>query len=219
MSRVRVKICGITRREDLSAAVDAGADAVGFVVGVPSSPRNLSSDKAGELIDHTPVFVDSVVVTVPGSLSQLERVYRELNPSALQIHGQNLSDVTLRERLPGARLIRAVQAKSDDVIEAAVAASEAFDAVLLDSSASGKYGGTGKTHDWALSKCVNQAIAPKPLILAGGLRPENVRDAILAVRPYAVDVSSGVESHPGIKDPKRVSMFVRNAKEAETCGN
>ena len=212
-----MKICGITRNEDLAAAIEAGADAVGFVVGVPSSPRNLTLNKAEEMIKNTPIFVNAIAVTVPKNLHQLIKIYEKLRPDALQIHGNSLSDTIIREELSKARLIRAVQVTSNRVIKAAVKAANAFDAVLLDSYVLGKYGGTGKTHDWQLDKRVREAIRPRPLILAGGLKPENVKEAIRVVQPYAVDVSSGVESHPGIKDPEKVFEFIKNAKEADVC--
>jgi len=214
MRRVRVKICGITRKEDLAVAVAAGADAVGFIVGVPSSPRNLSIEKAEKLIRQVPIFVKSVLVTAPTSLDTLLKTYEKLSPDAIQIHGENLSEASaLRERLPNAILIRAIHANPINALEIAPKASKSFDAVLLDSSAHGKYGGTGAVHDWELSKQVNQAIHPKPLILAGGLNHVNVKGAIRRVKPYAVDVCTNVESRPGIKDPKKVWAFIENAKE------
>lgn len=216
MRKVRVKICGITREEDLAIAVAAGADAVGFIVGVTSSPRNLTLKEAEKLIKQVPIFVDSVVVTVTNSINLLNKIYGKLRPDALQIHGDNLSESSiLLEKIHDARLIKAVYAKTGNVIEAAMEASSSFDAVLLDSFVYGKYGGTGVVHDWDLSKRVKQAIHPKPLILAGGLNPENVRDAVRAVQPYAVDVSTGVESRPGIKDPEKVLAFIQNAKEVK----
>ncbi|MDH5438272.1 MAG: phosphoribosylanthranilate isomerase [Candidatus Bathyarchaeota archaeon] len=213
--KVKVKICGITSNKDLATAVEAGADAVGFVVNVPSSPRNLTPEKAEKMMKNTPVPVKNVVVAVPKSLSELIEVYKRLRPDILQIHGHNLLDSAIREKLANTCLIRAVQAKSDRVVEDAVKATNTFDAVLVDSFVSGKLGGTGRVHDWELSRRVKQLIHPKPLILAGGLNPENVRDAVRAVQPYAVDVSTGVESRPGVKDPEKVFAFIRNAKEVE----
>ena len=213
--RVKVKICGITSNEDLATAVEAGADAVGFVVNVPSSPRNLTPEKAEKIMKNTPVFVKNVVVAVPKILYELIEIYKRLRPDILQIHGHNLPDSVIREKLANTRLIRAVQANSDGVVEDAVKAAKAFDAVLVDSFVSGKFGGTGRVHDWELSRRVKRLIHPKPLILAGGLNPENIRDAVRAVQPYAVDVSTGVESRPGVKDPKKVFSFIRSAKEVE----
>ena len=214
MRKVRVKICGITREEDLAIAVAAGADAVGFIVGVASSPRNLTLKEAEKLIKQVPIFVDSVVVTVTNSINLLSKIYGKLRSDALQIHGENLSEASIiREKIHDTRLVKAVYMKTGNVIKNAMEASSSFDAVLLDSFVYGKYGGTGIVHDWDLSKRVKQVIHPKPLILAGGLNPENVKDAIRAVQPYAVDVSTGVESRPRIKDPEKVLAFIQNAKE------
>lgn len=213
MRKVRVKICGITREEDLAVAVAAGADAVGFIVGV-SSPRNISLKKAGKLIRLVPIFVKSVLVMVPTSVDELLKTYEKLSPDAVQIHGESLPDAsTLREELPNTPLIIAIAANSINALEVASGASKSFDAVLLDSLAHGRHGGTGMVHDWNLSKRVKHVIHPKPLILAGGLNPENVKDAVNTVQPYAVDVCTGVEAHPGIKDPDKVLAFIENAKE------
>ena len=211
MNNIRVKICGITQKEDLEFAVNAGADAVGFVVGVPSSPRNISLRKASNLIKQVSPFVKSVLVTVPQSLEELDDILKMLNPGAIQIHGAYL-DEKVRDKFPNRLLIRAVKANVKDAIIKAEEEAKIFDAILLDSCVEGKYGGTGITHDWRLSRKVKQAIHPKPLILAGGLTPENVADAVQAVEPYAVDVSSGVECQPGIKDHQKILKFVENAK-------
>jgi len=213
--KVKVKICGITSNEDLAMAVKAGADAVGFVVNVPASPRNITPEKAEKIMKYTPVFVKNVVVAVPKSLDELMEIYERLGPDILQIHGHNLLDSDIREKLANTRLIRAVQAKSEGVVEDSIKAANAFDAVLVDSFVSGRFGGTGMIHDWELSKRVKKLIHPKPLILAGGLNPENVGDAVRAVQPYAVDVSTGVELQPGVKDPDKVFAFIKNAKEVE----
>src|SRR3989304_2377774 len=191
MRRVRVKICGITRKEDLDAAATAGADAVGFVVGVASSPRNIALEKAEKLIRQVPPFVKSVLVTVPKSVDEFE-IYEQLNPDAIQIHGENLhAAASIRLKFPNTLLIVAVNANLTNALDVVSKASKIFDAVLLDSFADGRYGGTGIVHDWELSKRVKQAIHPKPLILAGGLTPENVAEAVRIVEPYAVDGSRG----------------------------
>jgi phosphoribosylanthranilate isomerase len=213
MRMVRVKICGITREEDLDAAAAAGADAVGFVVGVASSPRNVSLTEAEMLIRQVPPFVKSVLVTVPASLEDLVETCEKLNPEAVQIHGEKLPDVdAVREHLPNKLLIGTVNANPTNAIDNATKAAKIFDAILLDSLAHGKHGGTGVIHDWNVSQHVKQLIYPKPLILAGGLNPENVAEAVRTVQPYAVDVSSGVEQQPGIKDHKKIIKFIKNAK-------
>jgi phosphoribosylanthranilate isomerase len=213
MNVVRVKICGITRKEDLNAAAAAGADALGFVVGVASSPRNLSLAEAGSLIRQVPPFVKTVLVTVPSSLEELVATCEALNPDAVQIHGENLQEFSdIRDKLPNTLLIGAVKANAEDVVNKAAEAAKMFDAVHLDSFVQGKHGGTGVVHDWNMSQRVKRAVYPKPLILAGGLNPENVAEAVRTVEPYAADVSSGVERQPRIKDHQKMVEFVRNAK-------
>ena len=212
MNAVRVKICGITRKEDLDAANKAGADAVGFVVGVASSPRNISLADAERLMRQVPPFVKSVLVTVPANLEELMTTCEALNPDVVQIHG-DLQDIgASRNKLSAKPLIGAVKANSPNAVSNAVKAAKMFDAVILDSFVQGKHGGTGVVHDWNISRQIKRAVYPKPLILAGGLNPENVADAVRTVQPYAVDVSSGVERQPGIKDHQKIVEFVRNAK-------
>lgn len=214
MRNVRVKICGLTREEDLAVAVAAGADAVGFIVGVPSSPRNLTVEKAEMLLSQVPIFVDSVVVMAPKSIKQLVEVCEGLKPSAIQIHGkEQLDSSEIREKIKDTRLIKTVYVTEDALNETAIEDSKMFDALLLDSFSKGQYGGTGKVHDWTLSRQIKEAVAPVPVILAGGLKPENVKESILTVQPYAVDVASGVELSPGVKDHEKVRAFVENAKK------
>jgi phosphoribosylanthranilate isomerase len=217
---VRVKICGITRPEDLALAVAAGADAVGFLVGVPSSPRNLTLERAEELLRQVPIFVDSVVVTTPQDIEGLAEICDKLGPTAIQIHGKKQLEATeIRERIRDTQLIKTIYVDPDALDKTTIADSKIFDAILLDSFTRGQYGGTGKVHDWKLSRQIREAVDPTPVILAGGLRPENVREAILTVHPYAVDVASGVELQPGIKDPKKVQAFVENTKETKIAKN
>jgi len=218
MRTVKVKICGITREEDLKMVSDLGADAIGFVVDVPSSPRNISLKKAEKFIRFVPVFVKSVLVMVPKSIDELVLTCEKLNPNILQIHGENILDAsTLREKISNTSIIRALNANQENALKAASEASKSFDAILLDSSTHGMYGGTGKVHDWNISKRVKQVICSKPLILAGGLNPENVKEGIRMVQPYAVDVSTGVESLPGIKDPDKVYTFIDNSRQMWIC--
>lgn len=208
MNPVKVKICGIVTKRDLRASVKAGADALGFVVDVPDSPRNLSINKAEKLMKETPIFCQRVVVTVAKDIESIVKICKRLRPEAVQVHGCDIDDWRLKKSLCDIRIIRSVPASSNNVINEAVSASRIFDAVHIDSYVKGKFGGTGVTHNWRLSKLVRDAVHPKPLILAGGLNPENVVEAIKIVRPYAVDVSSGVECETGVKDPKKITNFI-----------
>jgi len=217
---VRVKICGITREADSAFAVAAGVDAVGFLVGVPESPRNLTLERAENLLRQVPVFVDRVVVTAPQSIDGLAEICERLKPTAIQIHGKKSFDASeIRERIRYTRLIKTVYVTEDVLNETAVEELKTFDAVLLDSFTKGQYGGTGRVHDWNLSRRIKEAVAPLPVILAGGLKPENVKEAILTVQPYAVDVASGVELQPAVKDHEKIRAFVENAKEIKLPDN
>ncbi len=212
MTCVRVKICGITREQDLADAVDAGADAVGFVVASPLSPRNLTYERAKELIKNVPIFVDSVVVTATSDFSELLKVCNVLRPSALQICGNEFSNVEkLRNVLSNIKLIKVINVHEVSDVKSLKNLANEFDALLLDSVVGG-YGGQGKVHNWKISSKIVEYLSPKPVILAGGLTPENVAYAVQNVRPYAVDVSSGIEVSPGIKDRKKIFEFVKNAK-------
>jgi phosphoribosylanthranilate isomerase len=215
MRTVKVKICGITREEDLEVACGLGADMVGFVLEISSSPRNLRLKKAKCLFNLVPENVKSVLVTVPNNLKQVLEAYNLLKPDIIQLHGENFLDLRLlKEKLPRAALIKVVHVAGEEAIEKAAYEASFFDGILVDSYAPGKHGGTGLVHDWSISKRVRDAIYPKPLILAGGLNPTNVLRAVETVKPYAVDVSTGVESNPGFKDPAKVEAFIRRAKQA-----
>lgn len=207
---VRVKICGITRSQDLIAAVNAGADAIGFITGFPKSPRNLSLDAAGNLVKQVPPFVDSVLVTNSEMLSdELERFAR-IGPDAIQLHGEPDDYERTRKRL-SSNLIKVLQVKQG--IHTNVDASlRGYSAVLTDTYKKGYEGGTGLVSDWDECALIRDRVHPLPLILSGGLTPANVRGAIAKVRPFAVDASSGVESAPGIKDDRKIVKFVRLAK-------
>jgi phosphoribosylanthranilate isomerase len=214
MTRVRVKICGITSTKILNIAVNAGVDSVGFVVNVPNSPRNISIKKAKTLIKSTPVYVEPIVVTAPLNIKKLKEIYLKLQPCTLQIHGSNIIQIGKERSILNTRIIGAVNVDTDNIISKACQTANQYDAVIIDSNSPGLQGGTGITHNWKISKLVKATIHPTPLILAGGLNPENVSSAIKEVKPYAVDVSSGVEKKPGVKDPEKIFKFVKKVIEA-----
>lgn len=209
MRRVRVKICGITRLQDVYTCVRAGADALGFIVDVPSSPRRISLDKAKQLMRATPPFVTRTAVTIFKSTEQILKIYSELKPDAIQLHGNLPSAEVLQEISERTRVIGAVNVSPNMPIEKIPNLIEAFDAVLVDSHIPGMCGGTGVVHDWSISRRIRNMIYPRPLILAGGLRPDNVGSAILIVKPFAVDVSSGVES--------QIVSFIEEVRRTEKC--
>lgn len=215
MGTVKVKICGITNEKDLEMVCNLGADAVGFVVGVPNSPRNLPLEKARELFKRVPTLVMSVLVVASQSPEPLLKLHENLKPDIIQIHGEfNYGAASLKEKFPNTVLVRSVSVKSEEAVQEAVKAAKFFDAVHVDSWVAGRYGGTGLTHNWNVSRRIRETIHPKPLIMAGGLTAENVKEAVEIVKPYAVDVSTGVEAKTGVKDPAKVEAFIKNAKQA-----
>lgn len=211
---VHVKICGITRYQDLTVAIDAGADLIGFIIGVTSSQRNLDLAKAKELISKVHNDVSSVAVTVFKTKEELTKICEELETDYLQIHGNFQSILkSVPETLSRERIIGAINGRNSDASELSVKVSDIFHTILLDSTTHDGLGGTGITHDWNLSRRIRDTIYPNRLILAGGLTPENVEDAIEKVRPYGVDVSTGIEEKPGIKDHKKLFDFITRVKE------
>jgi phosphoribosylanthranilate isomerase len=215
MNSVYVKICGITSPDDLQIAVEAGTDAIGMVIDVPQSLRNISLTQAKQLIKRIPDSIETVAVTVPKDLNDLVKIYNELNPTFIQIHGLEHLQKEIRSELSNTQLIGTFQVKPDIDIEAIKKMANYFDAIMLDSYVPGKSGGSGVTHNWKVSKKVRVALNPKHFFLAGGLTPDNVKAAIEIVKPFAVDVSTGVESSPGKKDRTKVFQFIKNAKEVE----
>ena len=215
----RVKICGVTCREDLRAAVEAGADAVGLLVDVPvDSPREIDSQRAVELADAVPPFVTTVLVTMPETPERAVELVRAVEPDAVQIHGDiGAGDLAYLTATVSAQVLKVVDAADP---EAARRYDDLADGLLVDSVDDDGAGGTGRTHDWERTAEV-AATLDSPVVLAGGLTPGNVADAVRAVDPFAVDVASGVEAAgaddvAGRKDPDAVADFVAAAKRAHT---
>jgi phosphoribosylanthranilate isomerase len=207
----RVKICGLTRETDLEAVVAAGADAVGITAAVAvDTPREVSVDRAADLVAAVPPFVTSVLVTMPETVERAVELVEHVEPDAVQLHGAlGPTDVeAVRERAP-AKVVVAVDAEADDVRDHAAAA----DALLVDSVDEQGGGGTGETHDWDRTREVVADLGV-PVVLAGGLTPENVAEAVETVGPFAVDVASGVEREGGVKDHETVRQFVERATGA-----
>jgi phosphoribosylanthranilate isomerase len=202
-----VKICGITRVEDALAAAHAGAHAIGLIF-YAGSPRQVPHDVARRVVEALPPFVTSVALFVDAKSIDVERVIGEVKPQLLQFHGDEDPEFCERFGLP---YIKAAKVRRGvDLIQYARRYTTAK-GLLLDTFVDGSYGGTGATFDWALIP--DQF--PLPLILAGGLHPDNVADAIRRVRPWAVDVSSGVEAAKGIKDAAKIAAFIRGVRNAD----
>ena len=202
----RVKICGLMSRQDLDYALAAGADAVGFVVEIKSSRHCLSAAEAADLIRRVPIYTKSVAVINPRDIDGAVRLAHETGAEALQVHGSlSPGDMAELKGRVSQKLIAAVAAKAGG--EEARRYEAVADAVLLDSMVGGTLGGTEMVHDWLVSAEIAASLKI-PVILAGGLYPGNVGEAIERVKPYAVDVSSGVETE-GRKDPARVRSFLQ----------
>jgi phosphoribosylanthranilate isomerase len=199
----RVKICGVTRVEDARAAVEAGADAIGFVF-YPPSPRAVALERAVEIARELPPFVARVGVFVDPEETAVRNAAELAGLTALQFHGSESPEFCRRFRIPVIKAFRMQTASSLDLLEAYRELPW-----LLDSFAPGQLGGTGVAFDWALAQAAKQR-NPR-LILAGGLTATNVAEAVRQVAPYAVDVSSGVEVAPGVKDHAILREFIRAA--------
>jgi phosphoribosylanthranilate isomerase len=202
---VRVKICGVTNAEDALAAVDAGANALGFMF-YESSPRNVAVKVAADIIRQLPPFVAKVGVFVNAAEENVRRAIGESGIDTLQFHGDETPEFC-RGFLP----LKIYKAFRMENLESLLALpGYRTDAWLLDSFVEGKRGGTGAQFNWDLA--VESKKFGRPIILAGGLTPENVAEAVRKVQPFAVDVSSGVESAPGKKDHAKVRRFIAAAK-------
>jgi phosphoribosylanthranilate isomerase len=201
---VKVKICGITNSADAQAAVEAGADMVGFVF-AEASPRFVSVETAAAISQTLPTHVVRVGVFVNALEEFVADTARECGLSLLQFHGDENSWFCTQFGIMSMKAFRMRDEKSLDEL-----LSFTTDAWLLDAHVEGERGGSGQTFNWHLAVAAQKF--GKPLFLAGGLRPENVAQAIREVRPFAVDVSSGVESLPGKKDHAKIAAFVRAAK-------
>jgi phosphoribosylanthranilate isomerase len=204
--RTRIKICGLTREVDVAAAVDAGADAIGFVL-YAKSARHIALDRAVQLAATLPPFVTPVLLFVNAGVTQIDVACKALPQALLQFHGDETPadcDAAMRAYVRAVRMTPSL-----DLLDFAHRFSNAA-ALLLDADVEG-YGGGGKRFDWSLIPAGVRC----PLVLSGGLSPANVIDGVLAVRPYAVDVSSGVESEKGIKDATLIRRFCEAVREAD----
>ena len=203
MTAVRVKICGVTRSDDIGAAVSLGADALGFVF-VPASKRCLENDHAAELCRRVPAFISRVGLFQDQTAEAVRRVLEKVPLNLLQFHGSEPPAYCRQFGLP---YIKAISGGDQDSVTTAEQQFPDAAGIVVDSHQPGGLGGTGRTLDW-------DAVRPGalPLILAGGLTPANVAEAVRRVRPWAVDVSSGVEQAPGLKCAIAMKRFIEEAK-------
>jgi phosphoribosylanthranilate isomerase len=205
--RLRIKICGITNSADAETAVEAGVDALGFMF-FKESARFITIEKAKSIIRQIPPFISKVGVFVNASRDEVLKTVEETGIDTLQFHGDEAPEAC---RGFGMKTIKAFRVTGKDMLQ--IMPRFDVDAWLLDSFVTGARGGTGKTFDWDLAVHANSL--GTPVILAGGLTPDNVARAVAHVEPFAVDVCSGVEASKGKKDPKLIASFIQRARGEE----
>jgi len=215
---IKVKICGNQTSDDLR--VTSRADAVGFIVATPESPRNIEPNRATRLVKETPPFTSTVIVTTEVKPKVLRELVMKVEPDYLQLH----STLTLSRTKEIARSIPnttglislvTVDGKPEGLKNRALELTDLpVDTLLLDSKSEGRTGGTGRVHDWDISRTIKDTVHPTPVILAGGLNPENVGKAVEKVRPYAVDVATGVEKNE-VKSEQKVERFMEEVNNGE----
>ncbi len=228
---VKVKICGITNEEDALKAAILGADYLGFLVEISFSEDTITRRKAKEIIKKLPLEVTPVFVTYLQKAEPIIKIAEEINPTIIQLH----NDITIeeigkiREALPKLKLTKTISVIDENSIIEAKKYEPYIDFILLDTSSGKRKGGTGKTHNWEISRKIVKSVK-KPVFLAGGLNPDNVKEAIRKVKPYAVDTNSGVKLKPAKKllktkfsnglekpkvfqkDYKKLELFIKGAK-------
>lgn len=201
--RIKVKICGTTSLKDAFLAVESGADAIGFIF-YKMSPRNISQKEAKEIILQLPPFIETVGVFVDETSDKINRIAEQCKLNSIQLHGEESPALCRRVKR---KVIKAFRVKNADSLKSI--ASYDVSGFLLDSYNDGSKGGTGQVFDWNLALRVKKQ---GPVILAGGLNPYNVFTAIHRVKPYGVDVCSGVEKSPGIKDHEKIREFIKSVR-------
>ncbi len=214
----RVQVAGISNLADALACEAAGVDAIGFTIGLPTGPHNgLDEAGAAAIVRALPPFVVPVLITYRVTAAEVVPLCRELGLNQVQLHApaEPAEMLRMREAVPGLKLILAVNVTGEDALAVAAGRAAYADAIILDTydPATGRHGATGKTHDWAISRRIVEQ-CPRPVILAGGLNPANVAEAIRQVRPWAVDVHTGVENADGSTNHDKIRAFVAAARGA-----
>jgi phosphoribosylanthranilate isomerase len=221
---VWIKICGNTSLEDALVAVEAGADALGFVFA--PSPRRVTAQQAAAIISRLPANIEKIGVFVDADLEEIVSTFQSSGLTGVQLHFDAPPELPalLRKRLgAAARILHVLHFSTETADECAArfelhAQDQHVDAILLDTRSAKAIGGTGVAFDWQLARQTLRQVAPMRLVAAGGLHPGNVADAIATLRPWGVDAVSGVEAAPGRKDPAKVRDFVARARAAANSG-
>jgi phosphoribosylanthranilate isomerase len=217
LSMVKVKICGITNLDDALAAVSFGADAVGFLVGRVhySTGIFISPERVAEIVTKVPLFCSTVLVTHLSRPEEVISAARRANVSTIQLHGETTPQEAeeIKHDLPYIKVYKAVHVSDDHSIEEAQKYVGVVDGIILDTAIkeTGQVGGTGKTHDWKISRKIVETVS-LPVVLAGGLNPQNILEALETVHPFAVDANSGVSNQDGTKDHQKLQLFIQRAK-------
>ncbi len=204
----KIKICGITNKEDALWAVNLKVDALGFIFA--ESPRRVKPEIVQKIVELLPPFISSVGVFVNEDRRKVEEITESCGLTTLQFHGEESPSYCEEFKQ---KVVKAFRVKDKSVLRKAAQYQERVDAYLLDTYSPSKYGGTGKTFDWRIAKEIKEF--GLPIILSGGLNPENIKEAISEVEPYGVDVSSGVEERPGKKNLEKLINFVRIVRETD----
>lgn len=207
-ARTRIKICGMTKKSDIEAAIRLGVDAIGFIF-VKESPRYISPEEVRELAADIPPFINTVGVFKNEDPDIVHEIVQYCDLSVVQLHG---SEPPQYSEAITCRVVKAFGVRANMESAQLESYRGVVDGFLLDTYQKGISGGTGKTFDWQL---IHKLSPPGPLILAGGIGPDNVAEAIIAVRPFAVDVNSMVEIAPGIKDLQKIEALIEAARKAD----
>ena len=205
---IKIKICGITNKEDALWAINLKVDALGFIFA--DSPRRVKSEIVQGIIELLPPFISSVGVFVDEDREKVEEITESCGLTTLQFHGEESPSYCEGFKQ---KVVKSFRVKDKSVLKKAVQYKDKVDAYLLDTYSPFKYGGTGKTFDWRIAKEIKKF--GLSVILAGGLSPENIKEAISEVEPYGIDVSSGVEERPGKKSLEKLINFVRIVRETD----
>lgn len=210
----KVKICGITNEADALKAAILGADYLGFLVEINFSEDKITRKKAKEIIKKLPLEVQPVFVTYLQKSKPIIEIAEEISPALIQLHNDiSLEEIgKIREALPKIKLTKTISVINENSVSEAKKYQNYVDFILLDTKSGKKKGGTGKVHNWEISRKIVKLVNKK-VFLAGGLNPDNVEEAIKKVNPYAVDANNGVKLKPGKKDYKKLELFIKRAKQ------
>ncbi len=211
---VKTKICGITNINDALDAAKLRADFIGLLVEIGFSEDKVTKEEAKEIIKKLPLEVSPVFVTYLQKAEPIIKIAEEINPQIIQLHNDiELAEIgKIRKEFKNIQITKTISVLSENSIKDAKKFEKYVDYLLLDTAVKGKKGGTGKTHNWDISAKIVKAVKTK-VFLAGGLNPDNVKDAIKKVKPFAVDTNSGVKSKARIKDYEKMRLFIERAKK------